>query len=263
MSGKTSRSRRSTQGPEDGSFRAARSASWLAAGTPQSSADCHRTSGTPPQATSFRATSDRLPAGQQARAPLQARPHIRVAACRHESMEPRSQPRKNPRPVQDAAAVQRSSLIAAAAMFSGSVVDRRVGWFTIAGVRESTPDGLWRRCRLSGAIGRHAYFDYFDGARRAFGIEIALEQSHIDFNPEETFPFEQTSSASLSRRSTLAPSCASLFRSFSQYASGVRKYATLAPCVCQLAQRRVTAASGHPEGWVLGGVRRQQLAPRR
>lgn len=172
-------------------------------------------------------------------------------------MEPRSQPRKNPRPVQDAAAVQRASLIAAAAMFSGSVVDRRVGWFTIAGVRESTPDGLWRRCRLSGAIGRHAYFDYFDGARRAFGIEIALEQSHIDFNPEETFPFEQTSSASLSRRSTLAPSCASLFRSFSQYASGVRKYATLAPCVCQLGP-----AGGHQfaQHWVADAADRHFAA---
>jgi predicted transcriptional regulator len=47
-----------------------------------------------------------------------------------------------------------------------------LGWFTIAGISESTPDGLWRRYRLSGAIGRKAYFDYFDGAPRAFGIEV-------------------------------------------------------------------------------------------
>jgi predicted transcriptional regulator len=47
-----------------------------------------------------------------------------------------------------------------------------LGWFTIAGISESTPEGLWRRFRLSGAIGRRAYFDYFDGAVRAFGIEI-------------------------------------------------------------------------------------------
>lgn len=47
-----------------------------------------------------------------------------------------------------------------------------LGWFRIAGIAESTPDGLWRRFRSSGAIGRREYFDYFDGARRAFGIEI-------------------------------------------------------------------------------------------
>lgn len=47
-----------------------------------------------------------------------------------------------------------------------------LGWFTVAGVSESTPDGLWRRFRSRGTISRRAYFEYFDGARRAFGIEI-------------------------------------------------------------------------------------------
>ena len=47
-----------------------------------------------------------------------------------------------------------------------------LGWFTVTCISESTPDGLWRRFRLNGAIGRRDYFDYFDGAQRAFGIEI-------------------------------------------------------------------------------------------
>jgi predicted transcriptional regulator len=47
-----------------------------------------------------------------------------------------------------------------------------LGWFTIAGVSEGTPEALWRRFRSSGAIDRRPYFQYFAGARRAFGIEI-------------------------------------------------------------------------------------------
>lgn len=52
-------------------------------------------------------------------------------------------------------------------------VGRIVGWFRVAGIAESTPDGLWRRFGRDGAIRRRDYFAYFDGADRAYGIEIA------------------------------------------------------------------------------------------
>lgn len=47
-----------------------------------------------------------------------------------------------------------------------------VGWFTVRRVRESTPSALWRRFSSVAGIGRSAYFEYFDGATRAYGIEI-------------------------------------------------------------------------------------------
>lgn len=47
-----------------------------------------------------------------------------------------------------------------------------IGWFTIARVAASTPGGLWRRFARCGAIEKRAFFDYFDGAERAYGIEI-------------------------------------------------------------------------------------------
>jgi predicted transcriptional regulator len=48
-----------------------------------------------------------------------------------------------------------------------------IGWFRIAGIAESTPDGVWRRFRREGAIRRRDYFAYFNGAERAYAIEIA------------------------------------------------------------------------------------------
>lgn len=48
-----------------------------------------------------------------------------------------------------------------------------IGWFRVRGITESTPDGLWRRFRRDGAIRRRDYFAYFDGAERAYAIEIA------------------------------------------------------------------------------------------
>jgi predicted transcriptional regulator len=48
-----------------------------------------------------------------------------------------------------------------------------IGWFRIQGIAESTPDGLWRRYRGDGAIRRRDYFAYFDGAERAYAIEIS------------------------------------------------------------------------------------------
>ena len=47
-----------------------------------------------------------------------------------------------------------------------------IGWFRVNGIAESTPDGLWRRYGRHGAISRRDYFTYFDGADRAYGIEI-------------------------------------------------------------------------------------------
>lgn len=71
--------------------------------------------------------------------------------------------------------------IKVAVVYATMPVGQVIGWFTIARVAASTPCGLWRRFAREGAIERRAYFDYFDGASRAFGIEIAtavgLEQS--------------------------------------------------------------------------------------
>jgi predicted transcriptional regulator len=47
-----------------------------------------------------------------------------------------------------------------------------IGWFRIKCITESTPDGLWRRFRGEGAIRRRDYFAYFEGAERAYAIEI-------------------------------------------------------------------------------------------
>lgn len=47
-----------------------------------------------------------------------------------------------------------------------------IGWFRIKRITESTPDGLWRRFRRDGAIRRRDYFAYFEGAERAYAIEI-------------------------------------------------------------------------------------------
>ena len=60
-----------------------------------------------------------------------------------------------------------------AIVYATQPVGRIVGWFRIAGIAESTPDGLWRRFRRNGSIRRRDYFAYFDGADRAYGIEIA------------------------------------------------------------------------------------------
>ena len=58
-------------------------------------------------------------------------------------------------------------------VYATQPVGQVLGWFTIARVAASTPGGLWRRFARHGAIEKRAYFDYFDGASRAFGIEIA------------------------------------------------------------------------------------------
>ena len=52
-------------------------------------------------------------------------------------------------------------------------IGKVIGWFRIGGIAESTPDGLWRRYRGDGAIRRRDYFAYFDGAERAYAIEIS------------------------------------------------------------------------------------------
>jgi predicted transcriptional regulator len=58
-------------------------------------------------------------------------------------------------------------------VYATQPVGRILGWFRVAGVTESTPDGLWRRFRRHGAIRRRDYFSYFDGTDRAYAIEIA------------------------------------------------------------------------------------------
>jgi predicted transcriptional regulator len=59
-----------------------------------------------------------------------------------------------------------------AIVYATQPVGRILGWFRVAGLAESTPDGLWRRFRRHGAIRRHDYFAYFEGASRAYGIQI-------------------------------------------------------------------------------------------
>jgi predicted transcriptional regulator len=66
-----------------------------------------------------------------------------------------------------------ASDIKVALVYATVPVGQVIGWFTIARIAASTPGGLWRRFARHGAITKRAYFDYFDGASRAFGIEIA------------------------------------------------------------------------------------------
>jgi predicted transcriptional regulator len=63
--------------------------------------------------------------------------------------------------------------IEVAIVYATQPVGRIVGWFRVAGIAESTPDGLWRRFRGDGAVRRRDYFAYFEGADRAYAIEIA------------------------------------------------------------------------------------------
>lgn len=65
-----------------------------------------------------------------------------------------------------------ASDIELAMVYATQPVGRIVGWFRIEGIAESTPDGLWRRFRRDGAIRRRDYFAYFEGAERAYGIQI-------------------------------------------------------------------------------------------
>lgn len=60
-----------------------------------------------------------------------------------------------------------------AVVYATMPVGHVIGWFRIAGIAEGTPDGLWRRFRRDGAIRRRDYFSYFEGAERAYAIEIA------------------------------------------------------------------------------------------
>lgn len=60
-----------------------------------------------------------------------------------------------------------------AIVYATQPVGRVLGCFRIGGVAESTPDGLWRRYRRVGAIRRRDYFSYFEGAERAYAIEIS------------------------------------------------------------------------------------------
>jgi len=60
-----------------------------------------------------------------------------------------------------------------AIVYATQPVGKVIGWFHINGIAESTPDGLWRRFRGGGAIGRRDYFAYFDGAERAYAIQIS------------------------------------------------------------------------------------------
>lgn len=48
--------------------------------------------------------------------------------------------------------------IGLAIVYATLPVGQVLGWFRIANVVESTPDGLWRRYRHEGAIGRRDYF---------------------------------------------------------------------------------------------------------
>lgn len=107
-----------------------------------------------------------------------------------------------------------SNDITTAVVYATQPIGLVLGWFTIAGISESTPDGLWRRFRSSGAIGRRDYFKYFDGAHRAFAIEIAEVWPLPDPKPlDELVPglrppqsFQYLPSAEVWR--TLAPSVA-------------------------------------------------------
>lgn len=60
-----------------------------------------------------------------------------------------------------------------AIVYATQPIGRVIGWFRVRGIAESTPDGLWRRYRGDGAIRRRDYFAYFDGAERAYAIEIS------------------------------------------------------------------------------------------
>jgi predicted transcriptional regulator len=60
-----------------------------------------------------------------------------------------------------------------AIVYATQPTGRVIGWFRVTGVTESTPDGLWRRFRRHGGIRRRDYFAYFEGAPRAYAIEIA------------------------------------------------------------------------------------------
>ena len=59
-----------------------------------------------------------------------------------------------------------------AIVYATQPVGAIIGWFRIRGIAESTPDGLWRRFRKVGGIERYDYFAYFEGAERAYAIEI-------------------------------------------------------------------------------------------
>lgn len=60
-----------------------------------------------------------------------------------------------------------------AIVYATQPTGRIIGWFRITGITESTPDGLWRRFRRNSGIRRGDYFSYFEGAARAYAIEIA------------------------------------------------------------------------------------------
>lgn len=60
-----------------------------------------------------------------------------------------------------------------AVVYATQPVGRIIGWFRISGIAESTPDGLWRRFRKVGGIRRRDYFAYFEGAERAYAIQIS------------------------------------------------------------------------------------------
>lgn len=58
-------------------------------------------------------------------------------------------------------------------IYATAPVQRIVGFATVARITQGTPSQLWKLSReINGGISRRKLFNYFDGSRRGFAIEL-------------------------------------------------------------------------------------------
>lgn len=57
-------------------------------------------------------------------------------------------------------------------IYSSSPVKRIVGFFSMGGVLEGTPEELWEKCRHHSNTSRESFFGYLRGSDKAYAIKI-------------------------------------------------------------------------------------------
>lgn len=74
-------------------------------------------------------------------------------------------------------------------IYSSSPEKRLVGAFVIAKVIEDTPANLWKKLRAKAGINRNEFFEYYNGTKVGYAIEIGdLKLFSNPVDPEEIFP---------------------------------------------------------------------------
>jgi predicted transcriptional regulator len=67
-------------------------------------------------------------------------------------------------------------------------VKKIVGSFAVKTIFEDDPKSLWSKFGDFSGLNEHEFFDYFNGIKKGFAIEIKDVQTFSPFNPKAVIP---------------------------------------------------------------------------